>query len=107
VEVELASLTTFMIKKGMKSRWLIRVLLTACIAGLVWKAWKLAGDDPILLLILFIFAGAVAGFFVVKVILPWFAEAIGTSIYLSGERLPLQDKANDDETENEEPTSKG
>ena len=80
----------------MKRRWIFRLVSLALIIWLAWKGWKLAGDDPILLLIYFIFAGALGGLFVVKVILPCIAEAIGTSIYLSGEKLRPEDEVQDD-----------
>jgi|JI6StandDraft_1071083.scaffolds.fasta_scaffold20713_3 hypothetical protein len=83
----------------MKHRWIFRLIFLTLFAWLAWKAWTLAGDDPILLLIFFIFAGAIGGLFAVKVVLPYIAEAIGTSIYLSGEKLPT--KTEDEETEEE------
>ncbi len=79
-----------MLKIGMKHRWIFRLIFLTLIVWLAWKGWKLAGDDPILLLIFFIFAGAIGGLFVVKVMLPYFAEAIGTSIYLSGEKISTE-----------------
>ena len=93
----------------MKHRWIFRLIFLTLIAWLAWKGWKLAGDDPILLLIFFIFAGAMGGLFVVKVILPYIAEAIGTSIYLSGERLPAEkeDEETEEETEPEDGKKEG
>lgn len=82
-----------MLETGMKSRWVLRTLAAGALLWLVWRCWKLVGDDPILLLIFFLFAGAGGGLFFVKVVLPRLADAIGTSIFLSGERLPSKEQA--------------
>ena len=82
----------------MKGRWVLRTLAAGAVLWLIWRCWKLAGDDPILLLIFFLFAGAGGGLFFVKVVLPRLADAIGTSIFLSGERLRSEEPANPEET---------
>jgi hypothetical protein len=86
----------------MKGRWVLRTLAAGALLWLVWRCWKLVGDDPILLLIFFLFAGAGGGLFFVKVVLPRLADAIGTSIFLSGERLPPEGEADKEETGEEE-----
>lgn len=42
----------------MKGRWVLRTLAAGAVLWLIWRCWKLAGDDPILQLIFFLFAGA-------------------------------------------------
>jgi hypothetical protein len=71
----------------MKRRRVIQMVLLLAAAWLAWKCWGLVHDDPILSLIFFIFTGAAVGFWFVKVVLPWIADSIGTSIYMSGEKL--------------------
>jgi hypothetical protein len=75
----------------MKGRWVLRTLAAGALLWLAWRCWNLMGDDPILLLIFFLFAGAGGGLFFVKVVLPRLADAIGTSIFLSGERLSSEE----------------
>lgn len=82
----------------MKGRWVLRTLAAGAVLWLIWRCWKLAGDDPILLLIFFLVAGAGGGLFFVKVVLPRLADAIGTSIFLSGERLSSEESENPKET---------
>ena len=86
----------------MKGRWVLRTLAAGALLWLAWRCWNLMGDDPILLLIFFLFAGAGGGLFFVKVVLPRLADAIGTSIFLSGERLPPEGQADKEETGQEE-----
>lgn len=77
----------------MKGRWVLRTLATGALLWVIWRCWRLVGDDPILLLIFFLFAGAGGGLFFVKIVLPRLADAIGTSIFLSGERLRSEEPA--------------
>ncbi|MBV6501262.1 MAG: hypothetical protein CJBNEKGG_03770 [Prosthecobacter sp.] len=96
-----------MLQTGMKGRWVLRTLAAGALLWLVWRCWKLVGDDPILQLILFLFAGAGGGLFFVKVVLPRLADAIGTSIFLSGERLPSEEQADKEETGGDEAENTG
>lgn len=91
----------------MKSRWVLRTLAAGALLWLVWRCWKLVGDDPILLLIFFLFAGAGGGLFFVKIVLPRLADAIGTSIFLSGEGLPSEEQADKEETCEDEAENTG
>lgn len=82
----------------MKGRWVLRTLAAGAVLWLIWRCWKLAGNDPTLLLIFFLVAGVGCGLFFVKVVLPRLADAIGTSIFLSGERLRSEEPAKPEET---------
>lgn len=63
--------------------------------------WQKADGDPGLLLIYFIFLGAVAGLLTVKFLLPWLIEALTTSLYFPGEKVK-PDAAAEEKTEPEE-----
>jgi hypothetical protein len=82
----------------MKGRWVLRTLAAGALLWLAWRCWNLTGDDPVLLLIFFLVAGAGGGLLFVKVVLPWMADAIGTSIFLSGERLSSEEPADKEGT---------
>jgi len=90
----------------MKTRRYTRLLLLVGLLLAGWKVWTLVEDDPLLTLLFFIVAGAAAGLGFVKGVLPWMADALGTSIFLSGEKLEGKedDAAAEEETE-EEPES--
>lgn len=97
----------------MKSRGILRLIMAITILGLAWKGYKLAGDDPFLLLLLFLTVGAVGGLIVVQTLLPWLAEALGNSLYLPGgknvdseEENEAETPAGEDDAESEEAESK-
>jgi len=69
----------------MKSRPLIRAVLLVPLGWLAWWLWKRVEDDPVAALLYCLVMGVLGGIFAVVFILPWFADAIGTSIFLSGE----------------------
>ncbi len=94
----------------MKSRWTRRLIIAGLIFGLAWKGYKLAGDDPFLLLLYFISAGAVGGLIIIHTLLPWLAEALGQGLFLPGGQPTspeeeIADEALPAEDENEAPTS--
>ncbi len=74
-----------------------------CLLG--WKAWRAAGDDPILLLLLCLGGGVIFGFIVVMHLLPRLADAIGTALFLSGEQLPPPSTPRDADASPDHPAS--
>ena len=72
----------------MKRAFLIRAVLVALTGWLAWWCWGRVEDDPVLGLLYWLVVGLVGGLVFVRVILPRFADAIGTSLFLSGEKLP-------------------
>ncbi|MES2594728.1 MAG: hypothetical protein V4662_05315 [Verrucomicrobiota bacterium] len=91
----------------MRIRRLIRAAFYLLAAGLAWKLWGTVKDDPILALLYFITGGAIAGLWVVKVILPWMVEAFANSIFMSGGNVPPEtgDQSTEDEPKKEASTT--
>lgn len=81
----------------MKPRLLIRAVLLVLAGWLAWWCWGRAAGDPVLSLLYWLVVGLVGGLLFVRVILPWFADAVSTSIFLSGEKQPPE--TDDGETE--------
>lgn len=85
----------------MKRRWIIRLGLIGLAFLLARTGWQKADGDPMLLLIYFIFLGAVVGLLTVKFFLPWVIEALTTSLYFPGEKVK-PDEADEEKSELEE-----
>ena len=71
----------------MKRRWIIRLGHIGLAILLARAGWQKADGDPGLLLIYFIFLGAVAGLLTVKFFLPWVIEALTMSLFFPGEKV--------------------
>lgn len=85
----------------MKRRWIIRLGLIGLAILLARAGWQKADGDPGLLLIYFIFLGAVTGLLTVKFLLPWMIEALSNSLYFPGEKVK-PDEADEEKAEPEE-----
>jgi len=66
---------------------IIRICVLAFLAMLAWWGWlKVRGDDA-MTFVYVIAVGAAAGFLVVKYVVPWFGDAVGTALFSSGEMV--------------------
>ncbi|HCN79375.1 MAG TPA: hypothetical protein DIT13_19610 [Verrucomicrobiales bacterium] len=66
---------------------IIRICVLAFLALLAWWGWlKVRGDDA-MTFVYVIAVGAAAGFLVVKYVVPWFGDAVGTALFSSGEMV--------------------
>lgn len=66
---------------------IIRLCLVALFLVLVKLGYDRVRDSEGMMLVYFIAMGALAGFLFVKYVLPWFADAVGTVVYSSGEEI--------------------
>lgn len=91
----------------MKLRWIMRLCLTALLVYLARAGWLKFENNPGLLFLYFVFAGALGGFLFVKCVLPWMIEAVTTSLFSSGEKIKPEelDSAEDDDVSPEEKPS--
>jgi hypothetical protein len=80
----------------MKRRWIIRSGLIGLALGLARAGWLKADGDPGLMLIYFIFVGALVALLTVKWVLPWAIEALTTSLFFPGEKV-RPDESEEDE----------
>lgn len=83
----------------MKLRWIMRLCLTALLVYLARAGWLKFENNPGLLFLYFVFAGALGGFLFVKCALPWMIEAITTSLFSSGEKIKPEDLDDTDDPE--------
>lgn len=68
---------------------IIRLCLIAFFLLLVKIGWDKVKDDIGMMFIYFIGLGVIAGLLVVKYVLPWFGDAVGTVVYSSGEEVRI------------------
>ena len=91
----------------MKRRWIIRLSLIGVAFLIAYTGWRKVEGDPGMMLIYFIFAGAITGLLTVKFLLPWIVEALATSLYFPGEKIRPEDVAEEEdesgETDDESP----
>lgn len=74
----------------------------AALAGWgIRQSWLGVQDEPMLLLLFFIALGLCGGLAMVFWVLPWLAEALGTSIYSSGEKIQPTEDASESGEEDE------
>lgn len=66
---------------------IIRLCFIAVFLWLARQGWERLKDDDGMLLVYFIGLGIVIGLLFVIYVLPWFGDAIGTAVFLSGEEI--------------------
>lgn len=70
---------------------IVCLCLVALFLVLVKLGYDRVKDDEGMMLVYFIALGALAGFLAVKYVLPWFADAVGTVVFSSGEQVRAEE----------------